>query len=143
MGIDDLMPEDDNNETSESSRDNSDEKSLSTSDFVSYSGGSRYLSGERWRQIIEVMENELNISYAELAERSPDEQEQILQKADDFISGMGSWTGTEFDIETRCIVCGHDCHADGIILEGYNVCRGHSAQEVRLAIDNLESANER
>lgn len=134
MGIDDLMPEDDsNNSASESSSSSSFQASS-----VSYTGSSRYLSGERWRDLIEVMEQQLDITYAELAELSPEEQEEILQEADNMISGMGTWTGTEFEINTRCIVCGHDCESDGVDMEGYKVCRAHSAQEVRTAIDNLQ-----
>lgn len=136
MGIDDLMPERSKDKSSASESSNNFSSTQETN--ISYSGGSKYLSGERWRDIIEVMEDELDITYAELAELNPDEQEQILQEADSRIASMGTWTGTEFNIETRCIVCGHECDDDGIVIEGYNVCRGHSAQEVRTSIDNME-----
>lgn len=137
MGLDDLIPDKDKQSGSSGGISNKASSETSSAETISYSGSSKYLSGERWRDIIEIMENELEITYGELAEKSPNEQEEILQQADKLVSGMGTWTGTEFEIETRCIVCGHDCTDDGVIIEGYNVCRGHSAQEVRTAINRL------
>lgn len=139
MGIDNLMPEDDSSSSASESSNSQTSSFQETS--VSYTGSSRYLSGERWRDIIEIMEEELNIQYAELAELPPDEQETILQEADKLISGMGTWTGTEFEINSRCIVCGHECEEDGVTIEGYKVCRAHSAQEVRTSINNIEETN--
>lgn len=135
MGIDDLIPDNKQKSGSESSNT---QPSFEVESDTGKTGTSKYLETENWREIIEVVENEMNMNFNDVMSMPNQKQEEILHKAERINAGYGTWTGSEFEIQQRCVVCGHECKDDGVIIEDRPVCKGHSAAEVRTALDEYD-----
>lgn len=144
MGLDDVIGDD--ADKNDSSSDDSQDFNPENKEGPRYGHDRETIreakSKQEWEEVIDAIENEMGLSISEVMNWHPKRQQEVLHKARLMASSEGTWTENVLDRETICIVCGHDCTHDGVVIEGEKVCKSHSANEVRTAIDKKNNEYE-
>lgn len=140
MGLDDLIPDHDQNTSGSSSSGRSkdrDKDPYANDDLISIGSppNDKHFNEEQWEKVKRVVREEFGMSIGEVKSLPAKERYETLHEAVTFNPDATDRDEHELVSDNRCLVCDRAADNVGVEIEGYLFCVDHTAGQVAKAIE--------